>query len=188
MTMESRTQTFRLTTSANLPRRSLGEGGGYGGQEGGSYRVGSNAEATYWEKAIEPASHVEFCDPVGRCRTRFQRTFDAPISRDLHGGDDATIAFSMSEERDPVVTESMLKSALTSALNDLENRLENRLETRITNRLEKRITEEGKTTRRRFNIMVEKVNESVKLVAEVTSHHSTVLDDHEARLQKIERR
>jgi len=94
----------------------------------------------------------------------------------------------MSEEPDPVVTESMLKSALTSALSDLETRLENRLETRITERLEKRITEEAETTRRHFDIMIEKVNESVKLVAEVTAHHSTVLDDHEARLQKQERR
>ena len=74
----------------------------------------------------------------------------------------------MSEEVDRVVTESMLNSVLTSALNDLE--------TRISERLEKRITEEGETTRRHFNIMVEKVNESVKLVAEVTAHHSTVLD------------
>jgi hypothetical protein len=37
-------------------------------------------------------------------------------------------------------------------------------------------------------VMVEKVNDSVRLVAEVTAHHSTVLDDHEARLQKIDRR
>ena len=58
----------------------------------------------------------------------------------------------------------------------------------VVQRLEKRITEEGALTRAHFNIMVGKVNDSVKLVAEVTSHHSTVLDDHEARLQKIEKR
>ena len=86
----------------------------------------------------------------------------------------------MGEEVDRVVTESMLNSVLASALNDLE--------TRISERLEKRITEEGETTRRHFNIMVEKVNESVKLVAEITAHHSTVLDDHESRSQKVERR
>jgi hypothetical protein len=86
----------------------------------------------------------------------------------------------MGEEVDRVVTESMLNSVLASALNDLE--------TRISERLEKRITEEGETTRRHFNIMVEKVNESVKLVAEVTAHHSTLLDDHDSRLQKVERR
>ena len=67
-------------------------------------------------------------------------------------------------------------AALKSALDDLENRLE------------KRITEEGETTRRHFDVMVEKVNDSVRLVAEVNAHHSTVLDDHETRLQKIERR
>ena len=86
----------------------------------------------------------------------------------------------MSDEVNRLVTESMLNSVLASALNDLE--------TRISERLEKRITEEGETTRRHFNIMVEKVNESVKLVAEVTAHHSNVLDDHEERLQNIERR
>jgi len=90
----------------------------------------------------------------------------------------------MSEERDPVVTVSILESVLKSALGDLENSLEKRL----GSRLEKRITEEGETTRRHFDIMVEKVNDSVRLVAEVTAHHSTVLDDHEARLQKNERR
>jgi hypothetical protein len=62
----------------------------------------------------------------------------------------------MSEEPDPVVTESRLTSALKSALNDVEKRLKTR------------ITEEGKTTRRHFDVMVEKVNDSVRLVAEVT--------------------
>ena len=82
----------------------------------------------------------------------------------------------MSDEHDRVVTESILKSALKSALNDLENRLETR------------ITEEGKTTRTHFNVMVERVESAVKLVAEVNSRHSAVLDNHEARLQKFERR
>ena len=76
----------------------------------------------------------------------------------------------MSEERDPVVRVSILESVLKSALDDLENRLEKRL----GSRLEKRITEEGETTRRHFDIMVEKVNDSVRLVAEVTAQHSTV--------------
>ena len=94
----------------------------------------------------------------------------------------------MSDEPDRVVTVSILESVLKSALDDLEDRLEKRLEKRIGSRLEQRITEEGETTRRHFDIMVEKVNDSVRLVAEVTAHHSTVLDDHEARLQKSERR
>jgi hypothetical protein len=53
---------------------------------------------------------------------------------------------------------------------------------------EKRSAEDAVTTRRYFDIMVEKVEESVKLVAEVTAHHSTRLDDHERRLKKIEKR
>ena len=77
----------------------------------------------------------------------------------------------MSQEHDRVVTASILKSELT----DLEERLE------------QRITEEGSTTRAHFDIMVEKVTDSVRLVAEVTAHHATILGDHETRLQKIEK-
>jgi uncharacterized protein YicC (UPF0701 family) len=50
------------------------------------------------------------------------------------------------------------------------------------------ITREGRRTRRHFNVMVEKVEAAVKIVAEVNSHHATVLDDHEARLKTIENR
>jgi methyl-accepting chemotaxis protein len=82
----------------------------------------------------------------------------------------------MSEEHDRVVTVSILESTLKSAFNDFEKRIE------------KRISEEGAATRTHFNVMVERVESAVKLVAEVSSHHSTVLGDHEARLQKIERR
>lgn len=59
-----------------------------------------------------------------------------------------------------------------------------------TNReyVEKRITEEAVTTRRHFDIMAENVAASVRLVAEVAAHHSTVLDDHETRLKTIEKR
>jgi hypothetical protein len=58
----------------------------------------------------------------------------------------------------------------------------------VAQRLEKRITEEGALTRAHFNVMVEKVNESVRLVAEVSAHHATILGDHESRLQKLENR
>ncbi|MGH9410887.1 MAG: hypothetical protein ACRD1V_15705 [Vicinamibacterales bacterium] len=50
------------------------------------------------------------------------------------------------------------------------------------------IKREGRTTRRHFNVMVEKVEAAVKIVAEVNAHHGTVLDDHEARLKSIEKR
>lgn len=70
-------------------------------------------------------------------------------------------------------------------------RLENELKALIAQqeeRTERRIVEQGETTRRYFDIMVEKVEASVKLVAEVTAHHSGVLDEHESRLTSIEKR
>jgi uncharacterized protein YicC (UPF0701 family) len=82
----------------------------------------------------------------------------------------------VSEEPDRVVTVALLNSALKTALDDFEKRIE------------KRISEEGAATRTHFNVMVERVESAVKLVAEVNSHHSTVLDNHEERLQKIESR
>ncbi len=56
----------------------------------------------------------------------------------------------------------------------------------VAKRLEKRITEEAAATRNQFNVMVERVESAVKLVAEVNAHHSTILSNHETRLQKIE--
>ena len=50
------------------------------------------------------------------------------------------------------------------------------------------IKEDGETTRRYFTIMVEKVEAAVSIVAEATGHHGRALDDHEARLQSIEKR
>ena len=73
----------------------------------------------------------------------------------------------MSEEVDRVAMFSDLKAVVTQ--------------------LEKRISEEGATTRTHFDVMVERVESAVKLVAEVNAHHSTILDDHETRLQKTER-
>ena len=46
---------------------------------------------------------------------------------------------------------------------------------------------EGETTRRHFDIMVEKVNDSVKLVAEATAHNTSRLGDHERRLNRLEK-
>jgi hypothetical protein len=126
--------------------------------------------------ALEPTVEVRtFC---GRRESIFS---------DLHREDDATIAFSMSGEDDRVVTVAILNSALKSALNDLEKRLETRISDESVG-LGKRINDEGAATRTHFNVMVERVESAVKLVTEVNSHHSTILDDHEARLQKIEGR
>ena len=49
------------------------------------------------------------------------------------------------------------------------------------------ILSESEKTRRHFDGAAERVESLVKLVAEVNSHHATVLDDHENRLQKIEK-
>jgi archaellum component FlaC len=49
------------------------------------------------------------------------------------------------------------------------------------------IKREGETTRRHFDIMVEKISDSVKIVAEATAHNSSRLDDHDARLKRLER-
>ena len=144
----------------------------------------------------------------------------------------------MSDELDPVVTVSVLKSELTllrselkSELTGLRSELRSELKSELTGlrselrseltglrsemkseltglrselksevtglrsemtdlqrHLEKRISEEGAITRAHFDIMVEKVNDSVRLVAEVNAHHATIPDNHESRLQKIEER
>ena len=93
----------------------------------------------------------------------------------------------MSDEHDPVVTVSVLKSELSAMRSELLTIVRSDM-TDLEKRLERRISEEGATSRAHFEIMVEKVNDSVRLVAEVTAHHSTVLDNHESRLQKIETR
>ena len=49
------------------------------------------------------------------------------------------------------------------------------------------IKEEGKTTRRHFDIMVETVNDSVKIVAEGTANNTSRLNDHERRLTNLEK-
>ena len=49
------------------------------------------------------------------------------------------------------------------------------------------IKAEGETTRRRFDVMVEKMRDSVKIVAEATAHHTVRLDNHEKRLKRLER-
>jgi phage protein U len=49
------------------------------------------------------------------------------------------------------------------------------------------IKAEGETTRRHFDIMVERVNDSVRLVAEGTAHHGSRLDNHEKRLKALEK-
>ena len=43
------------------------------------------------------------------------------------------------------------------------------------------------TTRRHFEVWAEKMNDSVKIVAEATAHQTVSIDDHEKRLKRLER-
>lgn len=54
--------------------------------------------------------------------------------------------------------------------------------------IEARDHEEHQTTRRHFNVMVERVEAAVRIVAEGHGHLRTVVDNHEVRLQAIEKR
>jgi hypothetical protein len=53
--------------------------------------------------------------------------------------------------------------------------------------LEARILEQSETMRRHVDVMVEKVEAAVRIVAEGHVHLRTVLDNHEVRLQAIEK-
>ena len=64
----------------------------------------------------------------------------------------------------------------------LEGRLKDALvEVRIL------IAGEGVTTRRHFEMMVERMSDLMKPLADGVAHHSTVVDDHDSRLQQPEK-
>jgi hypothetical protein len=54
--------------------------------------------------------------------------------------------------------------------------------------IDARFREQEETIRRHFNVMVEKVEASVRLIAEGHAHLATVVGNHEVRLQAIEKR
>ena len=54
--------------------------------------------------------------------------------------------------------------------------------------IETRLHEQDETTHRHFDVMVERVEAAVRIVAEGHGHLRTVADNHEARLQAIEKR
>ena len=62
-------------------------------------------------------------------------------------------------------------------------RMDERFET-----IDARIREESATMRRHFDVMVEKVEAAVKIVAEGHGHLQTVVDNHETRLHSLEKR
>ena len=55
-------------------------------------------------------------------------------------------------------------------------------------RFDVRFREQEETIRRHFDVMVEKIEASTRLVAEGHAHLTTVVGDHEVRLQAIEKR
>ena len=54
--------------------------------------------------------------------------------------------------------------------------------------IDARFREQDETIRRHFDVMVEKVEASVRLVAEGHVHLTTIVGNHEVRLQAIEKR
>jgi hypothetical protein len=85
----------------------------------------------------------------------------------------------MSDEQDPGVTVSVLKSELTilrSEMTDLEKRLA------------KRIAEDGAATRAHMDIMFKKMDGTFRFVAELAARYGIVPDNQESRLQKIKER
>ena len=101
----------------------------------------------------------------------------------------------MSDEQDRVVRPSDLRalSGLLERISSESEKLRQHVDARIVSETERlrqqvdaRIASEGQETRRHFDVAAERIESLVKLVAEVNSHHATVLDDHEHRLQKIE--
>jgi hypothetical protein len=55
------------------------------------------------------------------------------------------------------------------------------------NRVYRAIRAEAETTRRHFDVVADKMSDSVKIVAEATAHHAVRIDHHEKRLKRLER-
>jgi hypothetical protein len=77
-----------------------------------------------------------------------------------------------------------LHTEMLAGLTKLENRFK-RSDARF-DRFRAEMKREGKAIRIHFDVMVEKMQESVKLVAEATAHHAVRLDDHEKRTERLE--
>ena len=72
-----------------------------------------------------------------------------------------------------------------TSIDELFTRIDERF-TRMDERFDRRLREEHETTRRHFDVMVEKIEAAVRIVAEGHHHLRTVVDNHEVRLQAIE--
>jgi len=84
-------------------------------------------------------------------------------------------------------------SKIDDRLNKIDDRFKvidhrlGRLQAELLN-VRAEIKSEAESTRRHFDIMVEKMADSVQIVAEATAHHSSRLDKHETRIKRLEKR
>ena len=92
----------------------------------------------------------------------------------------------MTPERDRILMLSDLHAFEERLVARLDARLEDRLKDNLTG-VRALIAVEGVRTRRHFDTMVERMAELMKPLADGVAHHSTVLDDHESRLQQFEK-
>ncbi len=99
----------------------------------------------------------------------------------------------MDEQRQPVSRAESIERKLDALSVSVDKRFEavdRRLET-IENRLDTiddRITDEGKTTRRHFDIVAEQFRDHVGALADGIARNSERLDGHEQRLTALETR
>ena len=96
----------------------------------------------------------------------------------------------MSDELDPVVTASVLKSELAILRSEFRSELQSEvtgLKAEMT-KLERPITEVGATTRVHSDILVERLDDTFRFVTELAARYGIVPDKRETRLQKIEKR
>jgi hypothetical protein len=85
--------------------------------------------------------------------------------------------------------EETLETTLEAKLEaKLETKLETKLDQKLDAKLDARFKAHEEELRRHFNVVAERIEGYVKLVAEVNAHHTVILDDHEARLKRLEKR
>lgn len=97
---------------------------------------------------------------------------------------------SMSDEHDPVVTVSVLKSELAILRSEFRSELQSEmadLKAEMTKR-ERPIAELGATTRAHSGILVEKLDGTFRFVTELAARYGIVLDKREPSLPKNEKR
>lgn len=80
-----------------------------------------------------------------------------------------------------------LEARLVTAVDALDERLTEMSQQFATRaEVKQMIADEGANTRRYFDIMVERMADLMKPLADGVAHHSTVLDDHESRIRQLE--